>query len=60
MLPLEMHLAAIYALLKDHAVQEPNFKVCFPFSIRLFFGQTCDVSFSTSGTGLVLWFRWTL
>jgi len=26
-LPLETHLAAIYALLKDHAVQEPNFKV---------------------------------
>lgn len=38
MLPLEMHLAAIYALLKEHAVQEPNFKVCFSSKFHRLFG----------------------
>jgi hypothetical protein len=38
-LPLETHLAAIYALLKDHAVQEPNFKVCFSYLISSSFGH---------------------
>ena len=39
MLPLEKHLAAIYALLKEHAAQEPNFKVCFSSSISSSFGH---------------------